>query len=186
MTPDASLVRAAVASSPEGVDRLVGAWLPTVLGWCVRLGGQDVVPEDAAQDVFELILHRLPSLRDPEAFPAWIYAITRKTIARHRRRAWLKRAVFGVDVEERASRGPDPQRVAEQGQTADRVWAALGRMSDHHREVLVLCDLEERSDSEVAALLGIPENTVKSRLRRGREALRAQVDELRQVALPEE
>ena len=53
-----------------------------------------------------------------------------------------------------------------------------------HREVLVLCDLEERADSEVAELLGIPRNTVKSRLRRARAALRDQVDDLRTIPLP--
>ncbi len=45
----------------------------------------------------------------------------------------------------------------------------LDDLSDAHREVLLLCEIEERSDVEVADLLGVPIGTVKSRLRRARE-----------------
>jgi RNA polymerase sigma-70 factor (ECF subfamily) len=58
------------------------------------------------------------------------------------------------------------------------IRAAIRELPTHQREVLVLHDLEERPDSEVAALLGIPRNTVKSRLRRGRRALRERVVDL--------
>jgi RNA polymerase sigma-70 factor (ECF subfamily) len=58
------------------------------------------------------------------------------------------------------------------------VWAALDELPLHHREVLVLCDLEERADSEVSEMLGVPKGTVKSRLRRARLALRQQVPDL--------
>lgn len=183
MTFDATLVRAAIDDTPQALERLVDAWLSTVLGWCVRLGGPNVSPEDAAQDVFETVFDRLHSLRDPVAFPAWIYGITRKTLARHRRRAWVRKRVLGLSLADRPDRGVGPQRVAEQVQTAERVWDAIATLPEHHREVIVLCDLEERADSEVAELLGVNRNTIKSRLRRARASLRELVDDL---PLPED
>lgn len=183
MSFDATLVRAAIDESPQALERLVDAWLVTVLGWCTRMGGPAVSPEDAAQDVFETVFDRLHSLRDPVAFPAWIYGITRKTLARHRRKAWIRKRVMGLTLADRPDPGVGPQRRAEQGQTADRVWAAIASLPDHHREVIVLCDLEERADSEVGELLGIPKNTVKSRLRRARASLREQMHDL---PLPED
>ena len=78
-----------------------------------------------------------------------------------------------------ASGAADPGRRAEQTQTADRVWTAILSLPDHHREVLVLCDLEERADSEVAELLRVPKGTVKSRLRYAVAKLRGELSQLR-------
>jgi RNA polymerase sigma-70 factor (ECF subfamily) len=183
MTPDrVQLVRDALADSPGGLDRLVTHWLPVVLRWCIRLGGSGVNAEDAAQEAFETMFERLPSLRQPDAFPAWMYGITRRVLARHRRRAWIRRWVPGLVVDTPDS-SFDPERASSQAQIADRVWTAMGRVPLHHREVLVLCDLEERPDSEVAELLGVPKATVKSRLRRAREALRAELGDLQAAVM---
>ena len=179
------LVRAAQDDQPGALERLVDRSLPMVLRWCVRLGGPGVQAEDAAQDVFEIVLDRLVVLRSPDAYSAWLYGVTRRVLARHRRRAWLRRWVPGLDPEG-PDPGGDPLRMAEATETARRVWAAMGTLQQPHREVLVLCDLEERADSEVAEMLGIPKATVKSRLRRAREALRAQLPELRDVSVSDE
>lgn len=178
MTPDVALTRAAIADAPRALDQLVDAWLPTVLGWCIRMGGPKVNAEDAAQDVFEVVFDRLPTLRDPDAFPAWLYGITRKTLAKHRRRAWLRYRVLGMPLEEQPDWRSDPSRQAQREQTGRRVWQALDQLPEHHREVLVLCDLEERADSDAADLLGVPKGTVKSRLRRARIALRGLLTDL--------
>jgi RNA polymerase sigma-70 factor, ECF subfamily len=174
---DPNLVRLAIDDAPGALDRLCDEWLPIVLGWTTRLAGPRVDPEDAAHDVFIVVFRRLPELNRPEAFGAWLYGITRRVISAHRRRAWLRRWLPG-GVPELPSGLPDPSRHAEQGDVADRVWAALDELPLHHREVLVLCDLEERADSEVAEMLGIPKGTVKSRLRRARLALRQLVPDL--------
>jgi RNA polymerase sigma-70 factor, ECF subfamily len=178
MTPDRlRVVRDAQADQPGALDQLVDHWLPVVLRWCIRLGGSGVNAEDAAQDTFETMMDRLPTLRDPDVFPAWLYGITRRTLARHRRRAWVRRWVPGLTVDA-ADPHQDPAADSERGQTAARVWKAVHGLPLHHREVLVLCDLEDRPDSEVAEMLGIPRATVKSRLRRAREALREELGDM--------
>jgi RNA polymerase sigma-70 factor, ECF subfamily len=180
-----SVVRLAQEEAPGALDRLCDQWLPVVLGWTVRLGGPRIDPEDAAHDVFLIVFRRIGELEKPEAFESWLYGITRRVIAARRRRAWLRRWLPGV-VPDVAEPRPDPARRAEQSDVADQVWAALEQLPDHHREVLVLCDLEERADSEVAELLGVPKGTIKSRLRRARLALRDRIPELIEVEFPDQ
>lgn len=174
---DTDLVRQAQAEVPGALDRLCDRWLPTVLGWTLRLGGPKIDAEDAAHDVFLVLFRRLGSLEDPSAFSSWLFGITRRVVAGHRRRAWVRRWLPGA-VPEREDPSLDPSAQAVQSDIADQVWVAIEALPSHQREVLVLCDLEERSDSEVAEMLGIPKNTVKSRLRRARAALRGHVGSL--------
>ncbi|MFT4621665.1 MAG: RNA polymerase sigma-70 factor (ECF subfamily) [Myxococcota bacterium] len=174
---DPQLVLDAQAEKPGALSRLFTRWLPVVLGWCKRLASGRINAEDAAHDVFEVVLDRLPSLRDASAFSSWLYGITRRVLAAHRRKAWVRRWLPGVEPEG-VDNTPSPLRRTEQSEVATRVHAALAQLSAHHREVLVLCDMEERPDSEVADMLGVPKGTVKSRLRRARIQLRALVPDL--------
>jgi len=180
---DQQLIQEALDEVPGALDRLCRRWLPDVIGWGMRLGGPKVDAEDIAHDVFIVVFRRLNSLQASEAFPSWLYGITRKVVASHRRKAWVRRWLPGVSVPERADDGlvGDPHRSAERSQVAHEVWRALDLLRPHHREVLVLCDLEERPDSEVAAMLDVPKGTVKSRLRRARKELRGHVAALEQA-----
>ena len=83
----------------------------------------------------------------------------------------MKRWVPGAPVES-IDPGPGPSRWSELSETSRQVQAALDHLPEKQREVLVLCDLEERTAFEVAELLAIPPGTVKSRLRLGRERFR--------------
>jgi RNA polymerase sigma-70 factor (ECF subfamily) len=168
-TPDLSVVTAAaLQGEPDGFDRLVEAWLPVVVGWCARLGGPKVDPEDAAHDVFLTVRDRLDRVYSAERFPAWLFGVTRRTLARHRRRAFLRRWVPGLVVDG-ADPAPGPVRLYAVNETSVRVQALLERIPEVDREVLVLALLEDRPDTEVAAMLDVPLGTMKSRLRRARE-----------------
>jgi len=152
-------------------EQLVRQWLPTVLGWCVRLGGPLIDPEETAQDVFMIVLDKVHKVFDPERFPAWLFGVTRRVIARNRRRVWMRRwAPGGLPV--LADERPDAQARLESSELSRKVQALLETLPARQREVLVLVDLEERTAVEVAALLDIPPGTVKSRLRLARQKLR--------------
>jgi len=174
--PDPQLVIDALAGGKPEVNALVRAWLPHVYRWCDRLGGPGFDSEDAAHEVLLVMCRRLHTLRDAGQFPSWLFGITRRTLANHRRRAWWKRWLPAAVVEERPAPG-GPQRHVEISDAHRTVWSALAALSEAHREVIVLCELEERSGSEAAALLAIPLGTVKSRLRAARTALRAELGE---------
>ncbi|MEZ4237946.1 MAG: sigma-70 family RNA polymerase sigma factor [Myxococcota bacterium] len=170
--PDPALTAAALEGGQAELDALVRAWLPLVYAWSHRLGGPGVDAEGAAHETVLTMCRRLDRVRAPEVLPSWLFGICRRTIANHRRRAWLRRWVPGASTE-RAWTGAGPERDAEAQQVADAVWKVLDGLPAAQREVLILCELEERSGSEAAALLGIPLGTVKSRLRAASRAFRA-------------
>jgi RNA polymerase sigma-70 factor (ECF subfamily) len=78
---------------------------------------------------------------------------------------------------EAISGGASPEGTAESREVAEAVWRVLDGMPAEHREVLVLCELEERSGPEAAELLGIPLGTVKSRLRAAQRSFRQRMGE---------
>ena len=162
------LVRSARCGEVGAEDALVRHWLPTILAWCRRLGGPTIDAEDAAHDVLIVVLTRLERLREPECFPSWVLGITRRVLARHRRRAWLRQWF------DRRAEPLTPLPGPDQTDEVDQLWLALDALSSIHREVLVLCDLEERTGAEVARLVGVPIGTVKGRLHDARLRLRVE------------
>jgi RNA polymerase sigma factor (sigma-70 family) len=176
--PDPDLFAAARSGDAEALEELIDPWIPVVLAWCKRLGGSSVDAQDATQDVLVLVTDRIHQVWSHDRFRSWLFGVTRRVLAHHRRNGWWKRwfgdpasreVHDGVALDD--SRGPD--RLTERSETAQRVELALQSLSEHHREVLVLCDLEDRTDEEAAELLAVPVGTVKSRLRRAREGFRA-------------
>ena len=166
------LVVAARCGMPGAQDALLDVSLPLVLGWCRRLGGSRVDPEDAAHDVLIVVLTRLDQLQRPARFESWLYGITRRVLASHRRRAWVRRWASGTVVEP-IDDSIDALRAAELSQAAAEVRDVLDRLPVKQREVLVLCDVEDRTDVEAAELLQVPVGTVKSRLRGARSRFRS-------------
>ncbi len=176
--PSAILLDAVRRDDDAARVAFVRTWGPVVLRWCARLGGPGIDPEDIAHDVILRVLGNLGQLRAPEAFPTWLFQITRREVQRHRRRAWFRHWLPGASADA-VDPGVDPIR----NDIVRKVQLALDALPAQLREVLVLCDLEERPDPEVALLLGIPAGTVKSRLRRARAAFEA---EARRRRIPEE
>lgn len=172
LVPDpGNLVLEARAGQPGATTRLVDAWLPVVLAWCMRLGGAHIDAEDAAHDVMIKLLTRLEDIREPERVAGWLFQVTRSVLRSHRRRSWGRRWL-GVLPSNLVDRGQSPHDDLEQHEVAKRVSQALEAVPLKYREVLVLCDIEDHTRAEVADMLGIPEGTVKSRVRIGRERLR--------------
>lgn len=165
---DAQSLERARRGDPDARDELVEQWLPVVLGWCARLGGPRVDAEEAAHDVLMVMVRRVEQVYDAARFAPWLFGITRRTVAQHRRRAWFRRWVPG-EAPDRADPRAGPARLYDRSETGRLVQEVLEGLPAAEREVLVLCLLEERTDREVSELVGIPIGTVKSRLHRARE-----------------
>lgn len=153
------------------VDAMARALLPTVYAWCARLGGGRIDAEEAANDTLLILMRRADRRPDSVPVEAWAYAVTRRVVANHRRRAWWVRWVAGAPADS-ISRGPSALARLDQDDVARRVWALLDELPGPQREALVLCDVEDRSCGEVARLTGVPEGTIRSRLRLARARFR--------------
>lgn len=157
---------------PDPDEALLAELLPVVAGWCARLAAPGVDIDAATHDVLLVLHRRRGDLRPDAPVLPWAWGITRHVVRRHAQTAWLRRWWAGPPPDLAAP--SDPHRDYTAAERARLVGAVLGALADKHREVLILCDVEERSRGEVAVLLEVPEGTVKSRLRLAREAFRAE------------
>jgi RNA polymerase sigma-70 factor, ECF subfamily len=137
-----------------------------------RAGVVTADAEDVTQRVY-LRVHELLGQTPEIVHPlAWLRAVTMRVVAEHHR-FWRLRRVKQWVVESTTNAGraatPTPEQRAAASQEQLRVADVMTRMSAKLRDVLVLADLEDLSPSEVATILGIPTNTVRSRRLLARE-----------------
>ena len=126
---------------------------------------------DVLQQTWVRAVRGIASLDDPARVLPWLYRIARNAAFSHRRRrADEPDSLDGLDVD-----------VASHDDTfafddAEAIHAGLDALSLPHREVLVLTFLDEMGEDDVAAVLGVPTGTVKSRLHYAKRALRRAMD----------
>ena len=143
--------------------------------WVRRLAGPGADVQDLTHDVFVVALRRRSEFRGEARPTTWLFRITDRVVAGHRRRAVVRRWLFKRNAHELAQ--PSEQRTPlddlEQRDQRARLYAALDRISGTHRTVLIMYELEGLSGQEVADLLGIDVNAVWVRLHRARAKLLA-------------
>jgi RNA polymerase sigma-70 factor (ECF subfamily) len=153
-----------------------------------RLAGR-VDPSDVVQEAMAEASKRLPEYlkRRPIPFYPWLRQLAwNRLVDLYRfhvegaKRAVDREAGFAAALsdesvaalgERLAANGTTPSRNVLRKELRERVRAALAQLAEHHREVLVMRHLEQLSIKEIAAIAGITEGTVKSRLVRGMEQL---------------
>lgn len=160
------------ARSLARVFREEGAF---VLRTIRRLGATPSDAEDLTQQVF-VVLHRRPELlesiaRGP-ATRAVLFGILRRVLADHRKAQRRARRSDEVEVDAHVAVPPAQERSVRQSEARRQLDAALARLDDDKREVLVLYELEELSMPEVARVLGVPVQTAYTRLHAAREIMR--------------
>jgi RNA polymerase sigma-70 factor (ECF subfamily) len=158
--PTPELLRAAVDGDDAAWSAVVEMTIPLAIGWVRRLGGPDIPAEDVAQEVVIKVLEKLHELRDPQAFPAWLWQVCRSEVRRAHRRTRVQRLFTSLTELLPGSTGGHADISA-----GAAMLRLLQQLSEEQREVVVLCHVEEHTCSEAAAVLGISVGTVKSRLR---------------------
>jgi RNA polymerase sigma-70 factor, ECF subfamily len=189
---DAVLVAAVAAGSEDALAALYDRHAAAIHATAFRLAGDRQVAEDVVQEVFLTLWNRAERF-DPAAgsLTAWLGTMARNR-AIDRLRAASRRpqlvALGRDDAEgsadealeraaqgERAGRGfdaDDPAAMIEAGETRSAINAALAIMPDVEREVILLAYRDDLTQSEIAARLGWPLGTVKTRTRRALARLR--------------
>lgn len=144
--------------------------LYNLASWLVR---DRAAAEDLVQETYMKALRGFSSFQPGTNFRAWIYRILRNTFLTSQ--AGMK-APVSFDDEDGAMPEPADERTPETILLAraeqEQVRKALEALPIHAREIILLCDFEEMSYSEISQALGIPPGTVMSRLSRARKAMR--------------
>jgi RNA polymerase sigma-70 factor (ECF subfamily) len=133
-----------------------------------KMLGRDHRSDDVLQDVWFDVFRGVAKLDDPGAFPAWVYRIARARVASVLRRP--RRPVQSLEEDDLTDTAEEGDDFTEED--AERVHAALDRLSPEHREVLVLRFLEGMSYEDIARVTGGQLGTVRSRLHYAKRALR--------------
>jgi RNA polymerase sigma-70 factor (ECF subfamily) len=131
--------------------------------------------DDATQEVFLTAHRKWDSFEGRSQVSTWLYAIAYRVGCNYRRAA---RREFSELPEELPSRYGNPEQSLAERRSAQFVERFCAGLSEKLRDVFVLCLLEGQPANEVAALLGVPGNTVYSRLRLVREAFRQELARL--------
>ena len=142
-----------------------------VFGFILRMLDARDEAMELTQDVFVKAWQALPGWRPEARFSTWLLQIARNAaLDQLRRRRVIQFAPLedGMDVADTAP-GPEARYASRQRQAL--LENALQQIAAEHREILLLREIEDLSYGELAAVLGIAEGTVKSRLARARAAL---------------
>lgn len=170
---EAGWIARAQRGDPSAFAALVRLHQQRVFRFILRLTGSREEAMELTQDSFLNAWQALPGWRPRARFATWLLQIARNAaLDTLRRRQLVEFAPLddGLPLSDPAP-GPDEVWAARQrGVVLDR---ALRRLPFEQREVLLLREVEELSYTEIAALIGVAEGTVKSRLARARAALLA-------------
>jgi len=151
---------------------------------CLRgLGVREAALDDALQDVFLVVQRRLPEFDGRGELRTWLYAIALRVAHKYWSRA-QKDSERTAEPELAEPVAPDLEQGAEQKQRLALARAALSALDDDKRTVFVLARVEQMSAPEIARVVGVPLNTVYSRLRAAREAFEAEVRRLQSLRRP--
>jgi len=187
VSEDMELARALRAGSEAAYETLLSRFQQPVYNLALRLLNDPSDAADVVQEVFLKVFRNVDHFRGQSTLKTWIYRITvneannqRRWFFRHRRRE--------VGLEEEANEdarspvevipdgGRSPFDYAFDQEKQSLVECALGRINPAFRESVVLRDIADLSYEEIAEVLKLSLGTVKSRILRGREALRQELE----------
>lgn len=170
-TLDAVLDEYLVTASQNGDRRamriLVARWTPRFRRLANRYVGDREAALDVAQDAWIGVIRGLDGLRDPSRFRAWSYRIVANKARDHIRREQTRRGALS------GRGGPWMVELSVQDTTSVDLREAINRLSGEQRTLLWLYYGDDLSVGEIAAVLGVPRGTVKSRLFHARQALKS-------------
>jgi RNA polymerase sigma-70 factor (ECF subfamily) len=162
--------------TPPTWDEVVREHADRVYRLAYRLTGNQHDAEDLTQETFVRVFRSLASYR-PGTFEGWLHRITTNLfLDMVRRRARIRMEALPDDSDRIAGTGPEPEQVFSDTHLDPALQRALDQLPPEFRAAVVLCDVEGLSYEEIGATLEVKLGTVRSRIHRGRAALRAALE----------
>jgi RNA polymerase sigma-70 factor (ECF subfamily) len=165
---DEQLMLAFAGGRADAFSELFGRYKHPLYGFFRRRLAEQAQAqaEELTQETFLAVLRAASRYEKTALFRTYLYAVAFRILSAHRRKSAFRATFFGsADVEREPGR-PDGIDAGLQ------VRQAMGRLEQMDREALMLREFEQLSYAEIAKLLDLPLNTVRSRLFRARTALR--------------
>ena len=182
---DEELLAAYQRGDVGAFERLLSRHRAPLFTFLLRMLGDRERAEDLAQEAFLRVVKAAPAWQERAKFKAWLYSIARNLCFDQARRDKHRRAESLDGAEEEGERtlldtlaSPDasPDRAAQSNQVRPLLLRALAALPDEQREVFVLREQAGLGFKEIAEVVGVNENTVKSRMRYALEGLRKRLE----------
>jgi len=160
---DAALLHATRGGDVAALGLLLERYRPSLLATAIRIVGRGPDAEDAFQETCLTALRHIGSVRDPDAVGAWLHTVVRRVCLQQTRRR--RAELLTPELPEIAADGETPEQRVERLELRDWVRGAMDRLPEPLRVAALLRYFGSYdSYDEVAAILGIPIGTVRSRL----------------------
>ena len=175
---DVALIQRILAGDENAFATLIEKYQQQVHALAFRKVGNFQTAEDITQETFLQIHQKLATLNDPAKFSGWLYAIVNHLcIAWYRKNRLQVQSLEETHISEietdAYSRYVATEHVKATAEVQrDLVKKLLTKLKESDREVITLHYFEEMTSSEIGELLGVSENTIKSRLHRARQQLK--------------
>ncbi|MFD8494350.1 RNA polymerase sigma factor SigE [Amycolatopsis sp. NPDC059657] len=165
--------------TPPSWDEVVREHADRVYRLAYRLTGNTHDAEDLTQETFIRVFRSLASYK-PGTFEGWLHRITTNLfLDMARRRSRVRMEGLPEDTDRIVGDDPSPEQVYSDTHLDPDLQEALDELPPEFRAAVVLCDVEGLSYEEIGATLGVKLGTVRSRIHRGRQALRASLERRR-------
>jgi len=197
---EAALIAELRAGSEEAFACLIARYHQPIFSLLARTVQNRADAADLTQEVFVKVFRGIRSFHGESSLRTWIYRIALRE-ASNQRRWWARHRQQEVPIEQEYTEGDaacpvrlkemlvdpseSPYDMAVHEENRARVEAALAKVPEPFRTTLILRDLEEMSYEEIAEITQANLGTVKSRLTRGREALKQRLAEYIRQAGPQ-
>ena len=177
---DAALLAAYRDGDSGAFEALLGRYRGPIFNFVLRSVRDRGRAEELYQDVWMKVIERCDDFRGDAKFSTWLYTIARNLCIDHQRKmkfrghASLEEARPGSDraIRERVPNpGPSTEALASGRLMQDQIVDAVQALPDEQREVFLMRQLQGLTFKEIAAVIGVPANTVKSRMRYALERL---------------
>lgn len=187
--PDEALLRQFGTGEAEAFEALLNRYERPLFNFILRQVGERTRAEELLQDAFLRVIERASDFKGESKFSTWLYTIARNLCIDESRKMVFRRH-RSLDAPGPGQDGDSPSlldRTAGSAAGADRatiarelrplIAAAVEALPEEQREVFLMRELQDMPFKEIAIVVGVPENTVKSRMRYALERLQAALAE---------
>jgi RNA polymerase sigma-70 factor (ECF subfamily) len=187
--PDEVLLRQFCAGDAEAFESLLNRYERPLFNFILRQVGERTRSEELLQDAFLRVIERASEFKGESKFSTWLYTIARNLCIDESRKMVFRRhksldaAVPGQDgdgpslLDRTAGNEAGADRASIARELQPQIAAAVEALPEEQREVFLMRELQQMPFKDIALVVGVPENTVKSRMRYALERLQAALAE---------
>ena len=170
---DQEMVQQVREGNESAFNELVKRWHPRVYNYALRYSNDRIFAEEVTQKSFLHLYEKLDQLRDVSKFKGWFYKIVNNECLSEGRKLKRKNNLFTVTSSfPSVSDMNNPEKIYNRKERGQVVLIALQQIPEEQRQVIIMKEYEELKFWEIAEITGESENTIKSRMYYGLDAMR--------------